>query len=182
MLQSIYGGAGAGATNQDPASRSNPLDNLSSSLVFDTFKSRGGRVDTGGLAGKQAVKEDSFEPYHLHVFSHKHNTHVTFTHPNRNAIISMSCGNVGFKKTRRGTFDAAYSLAKYVMERIVYMGYSTKVNRVELSLRGFGQGREAAIKVLLSPEGAFLRDKIVRVTDATHIKHAGSRSKSKRRL
>ncbi len=174
MLQSIYGGTPA-------AQPSDALGNLSKSMVFDSFNKRS--VDTGVLMGKpQPVKEDSFEPYHLHVFAHKHNTHVTFTLPNKNAVLSLSCGNVGFKKCRRGTFDAAYSLAKYALERLVYMGYTTKINRVELSLRGFGQGRDATIKALMSPEGAFLRDKIVRVTDATRVKYAGTRSPTKRRL
>ncbi|TQV93850.1 hypothetical protein V2A60_003989 [Cordyceps javanica] len=174
MLQSIYGGAPA-AQPQDA------LGNLSKSMVFDSFNKRS--IDTGVLMGKpQPVKEDSFEPYHLHIYAHKHNTHVSFTLPNRNAVLSLSCGNVGFKKCRRGTFDAAYSLAKYALERLVYMGYTTKINRVELSLRGFGQGRDATIKALMSPEGAFLRDKIVRVTDATRVKYAGTRSPAKRRL
>ncbi|KAJ4155796.1 hypothetical protein LMH87_001025 [Akanthomyces muscarius] len=175
MLQSIYGGGAPAAQTQDA------LGNLSKSMVFDSFNKRS--VDTGVLMGKpQPVKEDSFEPYHLHIFAHKHNTHVTFTLPNKNAVLSLSCGNVGFKKCRRGTFDAAYSLAKYALERLVYMGYTTKINRVELSLRGFGQGRDATIKALMSPEGAFLRDKIVRVTDATRVKYAGTRSPTKRRL
>lgn len=176
MLRNIYGTP----DNAAPSPR-DTLGNLASSMVFNSFSKK--RVDTGALSGQpQAVKEDSFEPYHLHVFAHKHNTHVTFTMPNKNAIISMSCGNVGFKKTRRGTFDAAYSLAKYVLERLIYMGYSNKINRVELSLRGFGQGRDAAVKVLMSPEGKFIRDKIVRVTDSTHVKFAGTRSPGRRRL
>lgn len=172
ILQSIYGGT---------PSTDDALGNLSKSMVFDSFNKRS--TDTGVLMGKsQPVKEDSFEPYHLHIYSHKHNTHVTFTLPNKNSVLSLSCGNVGFKKCRRGTFDAAYSLAKYALERLVYMGYTTKINRVELSLRGFGQGRDAALKALMSPEGAFLRDKIVRVTDSTRVKYAGTRSSAKRRL
>ncbi|OAA40528.1 37S ribosomal protein S11 [Beauveria brongniartii RCEF 3172] len=174
MLQSIYGGA--------PASQpQDALSNLSKSMVFDSFARR--PAERGVMMGNaQPVKEDSYEPYHLHIYAHKHNTHVTFTLPNKNAVLSLACGNVGFKKSRRGTFDAAYSLAKYALERLVYMGYATKVNRVELSLRGFGQGRDATIKALMSPEGAFIRDKIVRVTDATRIKYAGTRSPPKRRL
>jgi small subunit ribosomal protein S11 len=49
-------------------------------------------------------------------------------------------------------------------------------------LRGFGQGREAAVKVLMSPEGKVLRDKIIRVADNTKIKFAGTRAKKRRRL
>lgn len=195
LLDSIYGGKNSTSTGSSAgtaaadsgadqrAAGSGIMGSLARNMVFDSFNRGKRTVDTGALAGQpQAVKEDSFEPYHLHVFSHKHNTHVTFTRPNRNAIVSMSCGNVGFKKARRGSFDAAYSLTKYVLERLVYMGYTNKISRVELLLRGFGQGREAASKVIMSPEGKFLRDKIVRVTDSTRVKFAGSRSKGKRRL
>ncbi|KAJ3478597.1 hypothetical protein NLG97_g8534 [Lecanicillium saksenae] len=176
MLASIYGGTPTASQQPQDA-----LGNLSKSMIFDSFNKRS--TDAAVLMGKpQPVKEDSFEPYHLHIFSHKHNTHVTFTLPNKNSVLSLSCGNVGFKKCRRGTFDAAYSLTKYALERLVYMGYTTKINRVELSLRGFGQGRDAAIKALMSPEGAFLRDKIVRVTDSTRVKYAGTRSPARRRL
>lgn len=94
----------------------------------------------------------------------------------------MSCGNIGYKKSRRGTFDSAYSLTKYVLERLVHTGWPPKIHRLELVMRGFGQGRDAAMKVLMSPEGKILRDKIVRVADSTRIKFGGTRSKAPRRL
>jgi small subunit ribosomal protein S11 len=145
-----------------------------------------GNIDTSALSGaaqtKPAQPDDALEPYHFHIYSHKHNTHITCTKPDRGAIISMSAGNIGFRKSRRGTFDAAYSLTKYVLERMVHTGWPPKINRLEVVLRGFGPGREAAVKVLLSPEGKMLRDKIIRVSDSTRIKFAGTRSKKPRRL
>lgn len=38
------------------------------------------------------------------------------------------------------------------------------------------------MKVLLSPEGKILRDKIVRIADSTRVKFGGTRSQRKRRL
>lgn len=163
------------------------MANLSQSMVFQSLGKSS--IDTsallGGAPGQRTVspqKEDDLEPYHLHVYSHKHNTHVTCTKPNREPIISMSCGNIGYKKSRRGTFDSAYSLTKYVLERLVHTGWPPKIHRLELVMRGFGQGRDAAMKVLMSPEGKILRDKIVRVADSTRIKFGGTRSKAPRRL
>jgi small subunit ribosomal protein S11 len=49
-------------------------------------------------------------------------------------------------------------------------------------LRGFGAGREAVTKALLGLEGAALRGKIVKVSDATRLKFGGTRSKKPRRL
>ncbi|KAH8168478.1 ribosomal protein s11 domain-containing protein [Sarocladium implicatum] len=166
----------------------NPMAGISNNPIFKGMGSHT-RVDTSSLmAGaprsepsEPPVKQDP-EPYHLHIFSSKHNTHVTCTKPNREPIISLSCGNLGYRKARRGLYDSAYSLTKYVIDRLVHTGWPPKIDRLELTLRGFGQGRDAGVKVLMSPEGKILRDKIVRVSDSTRIKFGGTRSKRPRRL
>ncbi|KAI9158858.1 putative 37S ribosomal protein S18 [Paramyrothecium foliicola] len=181
LLDSLYG------SPQNSANQSaNPLtmDFISKTLDSATLNASG--VDTRSLThpGEQTLTrpEDEIEPYHFHIYSHKHNTHITCTKPSREPIISMSCGNIGFKKSRRGTFDAAYSLTKYVLERMIHTGWPPKIQRLEVVLRGFGQGRDAAVKVLMSPEGKILRDKIIRVADNTRIKFAGTRGEKRRRL
>ncbi|MCJ1286271.1 hypothetical protein MMC26_005616 [Xylographa opegraphella] len=121
-------------------------------------------------------------PHHLHVFSSKHNTHITLTRPDRNPIIAVSTGNLGFKKAARGTYDAAYQLGAYMMNRIQQEGLLAKIQKLELVLRGYGDGREAIKKILLGSEGMGLRPRIVRVTDATRLKFGGTRSKKPRRL
>lgn len=179
LLANIYG------SPQASQPQSNAMASLSQSLVFQNLN-KSSPVDTTILStpGNRTVqvKEDDVEPFHFHIYSHKHNTHITCTKPNREPIISMSCGNIGFRKSRRGTFDSAYSLTKYVLERLIHAGWPMKMNRLEIVLRGFGQGREAALKVLMSPEGKVLRDKIIRVADSTRIKFAGTRSEKPRRL
>jgi small subunit ribosomal protein S11 len=124
----------------------------------------------------------SGEPWHFHIYSHKHNTHVTVTKPNRDAVIAMSCGNLGFKKSGRKHYDAAYQLGAYVLDRLYQDGYAKKIGKVEVQLRGFGAGREAVVKVLLGNEGKWLRDKIKKVSDSTRLKFGGTRSKKPRRL
>lgn len=181
LLENIYGSSQASASRE---TQPNAMTNLSQSMVFQALNRS--NIDTSALSGKTPEpaqqREDELEPYHFHIYSHKHNTHVTCTKPNREPIISMSCGNIGFRKSRRGTFDAAYSLTKYVLERLTHTGWPMKMQRLELVLRGFGQGREAAVKVLMNPEGKVLRDKIVRVADSTRIKFGGTRSEKRRRL
>ncbi len=183
LLQSIYGASQPGGSSSG-SEGGGSMANLSQHMVFQALNKTS--IDTSALSGGQgtakAAKKQELEPYHLHIFSHKHNTHVTCTKPSREPIISMSSGNLGFRKSRRGTFDSAYSVTKYVLERLVHTGWPPKMHKLELVLRGFGQGREAAIKVLLSPEGKILRDKIVRVADSTRVKFGGTRSKAPRRL
>ncbi|KAF3309483.1 hypothetical protein TWF173_010860 [Orbilia oligospora] len=118
--------------------------------------------------------------FHLHVYSTKHNTHITFTDPKRNPIISSSTGILGFKKAGRHSYDAAYQLAAHVFQKIEDKGLIPK--KVEVILRGFGVGREAVTKALLGKEGRYIKDVVVRVTDATRTKFGGTRSKNKRRL
>ncbi|MCJ1249579.1 hypothetical protein MMC30_006805 [Trapelia coarctata] len=128
-------------------------------------------------------------PHHLHIYSTKHNTHISLTRPDRSPIIVVSTGNLGFKKAARGTYDAAYQLGAYMMKRIRDSGLLTnppskekRIDRLELILRGFGDGREAIKKILLGSEGMLVRPRIVRVTDATRLKFGGTRSKKPRRL
>lgn len=121
-------------------------------------------------------------PHHLHVFSTRHNTHITLTRPDRNPIIAVSTGNLGFRKAARGTYDAAYQLAAYVMNRIQQQGLMKDIRQVELVLRGWGDGRDAIKKILLGSEGMGLRPRIVRITDATRLKFGGTRSPKPRRL
>ncbi|KAK4153379.1 hypothetical protein C8A00DRAFT_15372 [Chaetomidium leptoderma] len=127
-------------------------------------------------------EEESAEPYHFHVFSHKHNTHITLTKPNRDALLSLSCGNLGFKKAGRKHYDSAYQLGAYVIDKMHQKGLVNKIHKLEVVLRGFGQGRDAVVKVLMGNEGKLLRPKITRVSDATRVKFGGTRSKKKRRL
>lgn len=121
-------------------------------------------------------------PHHLHVYSTKHNCHITLSDGNRQPLISVSSGNIGFRKSARGSYDAAFQLGTYVMERIEKQGIIKTIHAVELILRDFGPGREAFTKILMGNDGRILRDRVVRVMDATKLKFGGTRSKKPRRL
>lgn len=143
-------------------------------------------LDEGASQDEQVLKEKLIgpdpEPYHFHVFSHKHNTHVTVTKPSREPIVSLSCGNLGFRKSHRKTYDAAYQLGAYVVDKLQQQGWHNKIDSLEVCLRGFGQGREAVTKVLMGTEGSLLRTKVTKVSDSTRLKFGGTRSKRPRRL
>jgi len=121
-------------------------------------------------------------PYNLHVYSHKHNTIITLTRPNGNPLMSLGCGNIGFRKSHRSGYDPAYQLSSHVFAQIQEKGLLQEINSIALVFRGFGLGREAFIKVLLGNEGRNVRPLISRVTDATRIKFGGTRSRHVRRL
>ncbi|TGO54886.1 hypothetical protein BCON_0100g00060 [Botryotinia convoluta] len=147
-------------------------------------RKRPGLLDTtmpsdGNLIGERIVEE---EPHHFHVYATRHNTHITLTRPNREPIISLSCGNIGFRHSGRKHYDSAFQLASLVMTQIHERAIGRDIHKLELVLRGFGAGREAVTKALLGTEGRWLRGKVVKVTDATRLKFGGTRSKKPRRL
>ena len=129
-------------------------------------------------------------PHHLHIYATRHNCHITLTAGNRDPMISVSAGNIGFRKAQRGSYDAAYQLGVYVMGLIKnqamldenYQGKGGYIRHLEVVLRSFGPGREAVTKILLGSEGRALRGRIVRVMDGTRLKFGGTRSKKPRRL
>lgn len=121
-------------------------------------------------------------PHHLHVYTHKHNTIVTLTRPNGEPMLNMSCGNLGFRKSRRAGYDPAYQLTSHMFAQIQEKGWLMDIAQLEVIFRGFGPGRNAFTKVLLGDEGRNIRTRVCRVADSTRIKFGGTRSRKVRRL
>ncbi|KAJ9606770.1 hypothetical protein H2200_008779 [Cladophialophora chaetospira] len=146
------------------------------------------------------------EPYHINVYAHRHNTHITFTEPSRNPIISFSCGNLGLRNAQKASYDASFQLAAYTFRKMAEKqwklgGVNNKGSWLTLSsikkpghnlagssagieviMRGFGPGREAFQKALLGTEGRMIKPLICKVTDGTRLKFGGTRSPQVRRL
>ncbi|KAJ5275424.1 hypothetical protein N7505_003969 [Penicillium chrysogenum] len=120
---------------------------------------------------------DRAPPHHLHVYCHKHNTILTLTRPNGSPLLSIGCGQIGFRKAGRSGFDPAYQLSAHVMNQIQEKGFLMEIERLEVVYRGFGKGRDAFTKVLLGHEGRHLRGLVARVTDSTRLKFGGTRSR-----
>ncbi|EFQ31257.1 uncharacterized protein GLRG_06401 [Colletotrichum graminicola M1.001] len=182
LLAAMYGSRSPAATT--PKSSASSTINETTSSLIDTLNratSTTGNLGSG-LDDLVPDQEDLLEPYHMHIYSHKHNTHVTVTKPDRGAIVSLSTGNIGFKKGKRRGYDPAYQLTAYVLEKLVYGGWHKKINKLEIVLRGFGPGRDAAVRVLMAPEGKVWRSKVVRVADSTRLKFGGTKSKNPRRI
>lgn len=200
-FSTLRAGGAAGAVNRAKAARSSSLNpkaarsvaagsppiniaELFKNMLEENNSDRSKLNDTtvptdGRLLGDRIVEE---EPHHFHVYAMRHNTHITLTRPNREPIISLSCGNIGFRHAGRKHYDSAFQLAALVMARIQERAIGREIQKLELVLRGFGAGREAVTKALLGTEGRWLRGKVVKVTDATRLKFGGTRSKKPRRL
>ncbi|KAK3053338.1 hypothetical protein LTR09_005507 [Extremus antarcticus] len=177
------------------------------SALFDALDAP--NTGLGSLLPDEAIRNLNAGPqasHRLHVFATKHNTHLTLVQPPRAAsetaslriagakqsategkkivdtLISLSTGNIGFKKAGRGSFDAAFQLAAFVLRQMGEKGMTNEIRELEVVLRGFGAGREAVTKALLGTEGRGVRGKVRAVVDATRLKQGGPRSKKPRRL
>jgi small subunit ribosomal protein S11 len=101
------------------------------------------------------------------------NTTITICDILGNTLAWASSGTSGFKGTRKSTAFAAQLTAKSVAIKASELG----MQKVEVVIKGRGNGRESAIRALLS---AGL--KIVSIEDKTSVPHNGCRPPKKRRL
>jgi small subunit ribosomal protein S11 len=101
-----------------------------------------------------------------HIHSTFNNTIITITDPNGNAIAWSSAGGLGFKGSRKSTPFAAQMASEACAKAAMEHG----VQRVEVSVKGPGPGREAAIRSL---QTAGLDISAIR--DVTPVPHNGCR-------
>ncbi len=108
-----------------------------------------------------------------HVHSTFNNTIVSITDMRGNVIAWSSCGNVGFKGSRKSTPFAAQMTAEQSAKAAMDMG----IKRVEIWVKGPGAGREAAIRSL---QAAGLE--VTAIKDVTTVPHNGCRPPKRRRV
>ena len=108
-----------------------------------------------------------------HIQSTFNNTIVTITDPNGAVVAWSSAGVQGFKGSRKSTPFAAQLAAEDAAKKAVDNGMRT----VEVSVKGPGAGREAALRALGQ---AGLNVTVIR--DITPIPHNGCRPPKRRRV
>ena len=101
-----------------------------------------------------------------HIHSTFNNTIVTITDLAGNAISWSSAGALGFKGSRKSTPFAAQMASEAAAKAAILSG----VQKVEVSVKGPGPGREAAIRSL---QVAGLEIKAI--NDVTPVPHNGCR-------
>lgn len=108
-----------------------------------------------------------------HVKASFNNTIVTITDTIGNVIAWASAGHVGFKGSRKSTPFAAQITAENAAKKARDLG----MQRVDVSVKGPGAGREAAIRAL---QAAGLTVETIR--DVTPVPHNGCRPPKRRRV
>ncbi|HJV47058.1 MAG TPA: 30S ribosomal protein S11 [Bacillota bacterium] len=108
-----------------------------------------------------------------HIRSTFNNTIVTITDPHGNTISWASAGGLGFKGSRKSTPFAAQMAAEQAARTAMEHG----MKNVEVTVKGPGSGREAAIRSL---QAAGLEVNMIK--DVTPIPHNGCRPPKRRRV
>ena len=108
-----------------------------------------------------------------HIHSTFNNTIVTFTDNNGGVISWASSGTVGFKGSKKKTPFAAGSAA----EAPGKVAYDAGIRKVEVFVKGIGQGRELAVRSITSTG-----IEITAINDVTPVPHNGCRPPKRRRI
>ena len=121
---------------------------------------------------KRRVKKN-IESGIAHIRSTFNNTIVTITDMQGNAVSWSSAVSLGFKGSRKSTPFAAQMAAEAAAKSSVEHGLKT----LEVTVKGPGAGREAAIRAL---QAAGLD--VTAIKDVTPVPHNGCRPPKRRRV
>ncbi|MBM7555061.1 30S ribosomal protein S11 [Thalassobacillus pellis] len=121
---------------------------------------------------KRRVKKN-IETGMAHIRSTFNNTIVTITDVQGNAVSWSSAGSLGFKGSRKSTPFAAQMASEAAAKAAQEHGMKT----LEVTVKGPGAGREAAIRAL---QAAGLE--VTAIRDVTPVPHNGCRPPKRRRV
>ncbi|WP_270182805.1 30S ribosomal protein S11 [Alkalihalobacillus sp. CinArs1] len=121
---------------------------------------------------KKRVKKN-IESGVAHIRSTFNNTIVTITDTHGNAVSWATSGNMGFKGSRKSTPFAAQMAAETAGKTAQEHGMKT----IEVSVKGPGAGREAAIRALQA-----VGLEVTSIRDVTPVPHNGCRPPKRRRV
>ena len=121
---------------------------------------------------KRKVKKNIPEAQ-AHIHSTYNNTVVTITDKEGNVISWASAGTIGYKGSKKKTPFAAGMSA----EAAAKVAADNGVKKVEVFVKGIGQGRETAVRSL---QTAGLE--ITAINDVTPVPHNGCRPPKRRRV
>ena len=127
---------------------------------------------------KKVVRSKRKEKKHIeagaaHIRSTFNNTIVTLTDVNGNALSWASAGGLGFRGSRKSTPFAAQMASEAAAKQAMEHG----MKYVDVTVKGPGAGREAAIRALQS---AGLE--VTSIKDVTPVPHNGCRPPKRRRV
>jgi len=109
----------------------------------------------------------------VHVLATFNNTIITVTDDKGNVLVASSAGGSGFRGSKKGTAYAAQVAAeKAISTAKANYGFE----KANVSVRGIGLGREAAIRTLINQ-----KIQVESIKDVTGMPHGGVRPRKAKR-
>jgi small subunit ribosomal protein S11 len=127
--------------------------------------------------GKEIKTKSTVSGIHggkIYISSSYNNTILTLTNSKGQVLAWKSAGSVGFKGAKKSTSFAASKVAETIANACKKMGI---VEKIEVSVKGIGAGRESAVRTLIA-QGL----NVISIKDVTPIPHNGCRQKKVRRV
>lgn len=109
----------------------------------------------------------------LHILATFNNTIISFTDQNGAVLTQASAGGCGFRGSKKGTAYAA-QIASEKAGNAAKQQYG--MSKVDVYVKGIGQGRETAIRALANLDIA-----VESIRDVTGVAHGGVRPRKARR-
>jgi small subunit ribosomal protein S11 len=135
--------------------------------------SAGAGAAAAGTAAARKVKKKAPVSGVAHIKTTFNNTIISITDEQGNVVAWGSPGKAGFKGSRKSTPFAA-QVAADVVARIAY---DAGMRKVEVHLKGAGNGRESSIRAI-----ANAGIKVTAIKDFTAVPHNGCRPPKRRRV
>jgi len=108
-----------------------------------------------------------------HILATFNNTIITITDPKGNVLANGSAGASGFRGSKKGTAYAAQIAAE---KAITTAKQDYGISKLDVFIKGIGQGREAAVRTLINQ-----KVEVENIKDITSIAHGGVRPRKARR-
>jgi len=137
------------------------------------IKKGGGAVRTTTLVPKALTKGRTLKEGRVSIYSSYNNTILSLADMQGNVVFTTSAGAVGFKGTKKSTPYAASKVA----ETLADVAKARGVERIAITLRGIGPGRESALRSL-GTKGFEIQS----IRDHTPVPHNGPRKRKVRRV
>lgn len=137
-----------------------------------TADAAAGKTDAP-IKRKKKSKKRTLTEACLNICATYNNTIVTVTEPNGNVVCWASSGSCGFKGTRKATPYAASVATETALTKAKALG----VERVHISIKGIGSGRDQALRAV-NASGVSIES----IKDRTAVPHNGCRAKKARRI
>lgn len=123
--------------------------------------------------GAKKLSRKKLDQGRLYVQSTYNNTKVLLTDSKGNAIVSSSCGALGFRGAKKGTPFAAAKVGETLAEHAASLG----LKEVEVIVKGVGSGREASIRSFVA-KGVQIKS----IKDVTPVAFNGPKQRKPRRV